>query len=126
MLPYRSVAGDKDGGADPPAGASEEMARPRPPATRNSAPPRGTNNMRAAPRANITPDTVFALSRRRGNWLAGGGSDHAAVTPPASGRGNERTGETGEGSAESCMPDLRASSTVWMRNQGLERRRHHR
>src|SRR5256885_17246152 len=98
MLSYRSVgeggcglmAAAVTGGApeESPTRASEAMARPRTPAVRNSAPPRGTNNRRPAPRASIARDTLFALSGRTADTLPAVRSGHAAVTRSASGRGS--------------------------------------
>src|SRR5687768_9578529 len=87
---YRSAGGE--------SGASEAMVRPRPPATRNSAPPSGTNTRRATPMASFAPDTVFALSERVGNPAPGCGLLHAALTRSAPGRGKELLGDTGGGS----------------------------
>src|SRR5689334_20576826 len=71
MLSYWSVE-DED------CGASDAMARPRTPAVRNSAPPRGTNSRRPAPRASIARDTLFALSGRIADPPLAVRSGHAA------------------------------------------------
>jgi hypothetical protein len=109
---------------------SEEMARPRLPAARNSAPPRGTNHRRAAPRASIALETAFAWALRGCSGSAGGRSSHAAATTSVSGRGSGLVVSPEDDPADASrlrMPDLQASSTcVWMRNQGLERRCRHR
>src|SRR5439155_26321153 len=111
------------GGApeESPTGASEAMARPRTPAVRNSAPPSGTNKRRPAPRASIARDTLFALSGRTADLPPAVRSGQAAaVTRPASGRGMLLGGAVSTDALGSCIPDLPASSDVfvWMRNQG--------